>query len=118
MKHKKAAKLKEALLKEIRERAQVLKTAVLGVIYNCNSALEIKRWLDRLEIRGVRVWRRGDKYAYFELKTDKGLLYIPMKGLDFETIDALACIHTMLRTYNFCKDIGAYGVDFGKREKQ
>ncbi|MCD6422082.1 hypothetical protein J7L13_01880 [bacterium] len=116
MKRRKAAKLKEAVLEEVKEHAQVLKTATLGVIYNCNSALEIKRWLDRIGIKSVRVWKRGDKYAYFEVRTSQGLLYFPLKELGFELVDAFACIHAILRTYNFCRDIGAYGVDLAKKK--
>jgi len=110
VKRDKAAKLKQTFLKEIKANDQVLKAAILGTIYICNSVKKIKEWLDGLGIESIRIWKRNRKYVYYEIKTKEGLIYIPLKELDNEMINNFASIQIILRVHNLCRDIGAYGV--------
>jgi len=86
--------------------AGIVRTKTREVIHLCRDIKPVAELLKNKGLEGIRIWKRGSKYTYFEIKFKGKLLYYRLKELKWEELDAIMCMWTVLKVYNFCKRNG------------
>jgi len=83
--------------------AGITRTKMREVIHLCRDVKPVAELLKNKGLEGIRIWKRGNKYTYFEVKFKDKLLYFRLKELKWEELEAIMCAWSVLKVYNFCK---------------